>query len=209
MPTDTSSSQLQALLDLAAQGDGEASRELINRASHRLLLLTRRMLAAYPHLKRWEQTDDVFQNAVMRLYRSLSDVRPENPAAFFGLATTQIRRTLIDLLRHHFGPHGDAARHLTDGPDADNARGEIVANVPTSDSGPLSLVQWAEFHEAVSGLPDDERAVFDLTWYAGITQVEAAGILQISERTVIRRLNRARLRIHETLGGEQPPVGDK
>jgi hypothetical protein len=46
------------------------------------------MLRNYPHLKRWEQTDDVFQRAALRLYRSLGEVQPASPREFFGLATT-------------------------------------------------------------------------------------------------------------------------
>ena len=204
-----STSQLQALLDLAAKGDDGASRELLDRVSHRLLTLTRRMLADYPHLKRWEQTDDVFQSAALRLYRSLADVRPDNPRAFFGLAATQIRRTLVDLLRHHFGPQGSAGKHQTDAKvSADSSGGGIIANAPAADPDSLSLVQWAEFHEAVAALPDDQREVFDLIWYGGATRKEAAELLQISERTVIRRLNRARLHVYEALRGEQPPLGD-
>ena len=50
--------------------------ELIAKATDRLLRLTRKMLRNYPHLRRWEQTDDVFQRAAMRLYRSLGEVQP-------------------------------------------------------------------------------------------------------------------------------------
>ncbi len=204
-----SSSQLQALLDLAAKGDDGASRELLNRASRRLLTLTRRMLADYPHLKRWEQTDDVFQSAALRLYRSLADVRPENPRAFFGLAATQIRRTLVDLLRRHFGPEGSAGKHQTDAKvSLDSSAGGIVANAQASQPEGLSLVRWAEFHEAVQALEDEKREVFDLIWYGGASRKEVAELLQVSERTVIRRLNNARLDVCEALGGELPPLGD-
>lgn len=91
------STQLQVLLDRAADGSGAAYDELIALASQRLLKLTRKMLRNYPQLRRWEQTDDVFQNAVLRLHRSLADVQPQSVRDFFGLAATQIRRTLIDL----------------------------------------------------------------------------------------------------------------
>ena len=109
--------QLQPLLDLAAEGSDEAYGELISQASERLLKLTRRMLRDFPKLKRWEQTDDVFQTAALRLYRSLAEVQPDSVREFFGLGTTQIRRTLIDLARQHFGPEGHGAKHHTDGHD--------------------------------------------------------------------------------------------
>ena len=34
------------------------------------------MLRDYPRVGRWEQTDDVLQNALLRLWRALEDVRP-------------------------------------------------------------------------------------------------------------------------------------
>ena len=106
--------QFQRLLDGWAAGDDAARTELLERAAQRLLELTRRMFRNYPQLRRWEETDDVFQNAILRLYRSLGDVRPDSVRGFFALAATQIRRTLIDLARHHFGPEGSAARHHSD-----------------------------------------------------------------------------------------------
>jgi RNA polymerase sigma-70 factor (ECF subfamily) len=191
--------EMQLLLDGWAAGDVAARDRLLDRAGQRLLALTRRMLRGYPHLRRWEQTDDVFQSAVLRLYRSLGDVRPDSIGQFFALATTQIRRTLIDLARHHFGPEGAAARHLSD------IGGSHRSNAP-SDSGPASadeppetLDAWARFHEAVEALPRDERDVFSLIWYGEATQKEASELLGVTERTILRRLVRARLLLHESL----------
>ena len=106
--------QTQFLLDQAAKGDEQAYDDLIARASDRLLKLTRKMLRRYPNLRRWEQTDDVFQNAAIRLHRSLKKVKPDSARNFFGLATVEIRRTLIDLCRHHFGPEGAAGKYQSD-----------------------------------------------------------------------------------------------
>ena len=74
--------------------------------------LTRRMLKDYARLRRWEQTGDVLQNALLRLHRALASERPRSVRAFLALAATQIRRELIDLSRHHFGPEGQAAHRL-------------------------------------------------------------------------------------------------
>lgn len=180
--------QLQALLD---QGDETAFGELLSIASTRLHKLTRRMLRDFRRLRRWEQTDDVFQTAALKLHRSLSEVKPESVSQFFGLAATQIRRTLIDLARHHFGPEGHGAKHES-GTDNDHTG--------NADS-PESLASWAEFHEQVDNLPNDEREVFQLLWYSGTTQREAAELLNISERTVLRRYYRAKLTLRDALRG--------
>lgn len=175
--------QLQTLIDLAANGNDKAYSELVAQASTRLLKLTRKMLRGFPRLQRWEATDDVFQTAALRLYRSLSEAQPANVREFFGLATIQIRRTLIDLVRHHFGPEGHAAKHHTDG-DGDTIRRRAAAT-------PESLEDWARFHEAVEQLPEAEREVFQLVWYGGMQQAEVAGLLGVSVPTVQRRWYRA------------------
>ena len=186
--------QLQTLLDQ----ENPDYDELINRASDRLLRLTRKMLRSYPHLRRWEETDDVFQSAVMRLHGSLSEVKPESVGQFFGLAATQIRRTLIDLLRHHFGPQGQAAKHETVGTND----GRNVRNQPDNHDQPGSLDSWAEFHQAVGGLPTDEKQVFELVWYSGLAQQDIAALLGISVPTVQRRWYRARHIIQQSMSGE-------
>ena len=186
-------SQLQKLLEEAAAGDSRAYAELIDRTGERLVRLCRKMLKNYPHLRRWEQTDDVFQNAVLRLYQSLDHVRPNTVRDFYGLACLQIRRTLIDLARHHFGPRGDAAHHQSD-----------VAEHGTRPMVPENLEGWASFHEAIDLLPASEREVFSLIWYGGVTQAEAAKILGVSDRTVLRRMHRARMLIHRSMQGQHP-----
>jgi RNA polymerase sigma-70 factor (ECF subfamily) len=202
------STQLQALLDRGAEGAVSAYDLLLSQASDRLLRLTRKMFRAYPHLQRWEQTDDVFQTAALRLHRSLTEVRPPTVAAFWGLATTQIRRTLIDLARHHFGPEGSAANHESQG-DSDNsthgpARG--VNRVAAGQNGPESVAEWAEFHQLIDELPDGEREIFHLVWYAGMPQKDIAELLYISLPTVQRRWYAAQLHLFELSQGNRPPL---
>ena len=75
-------------------------------------------------------------------------------------------------------------------------------NDPKGDNdSPENLLAWAEFHEQVEELPENEREVFQLIWYSGTTQREAAELLGISERTVLRRYCRARLQLKNTFQG--------
>lgn len=184
----------QNLLDRLHGGETafqQARSELIEHACARLEKLTRRMLSNYPRLRRWEQTGDVLQNALVRLHRALESVQPESAAQFFGLAATQIRRELIDLSRHHFGPQGAAANHHSDGALADQAAfaGE-----------PITLAEWTEFHEQVERLPEPERHVFHLLWYEGLSQIEVARLLGVTDRTIKNRWRSAKLHLQELLG---------
>src|SRR5262245_41118131 len=110
---DSQTTRLKSLIDRLKSGDAKAKDELVSCACDRLLRLTRKMLKSKPSVARWEQTDDVFQNASIRLCRALNDATPESVEHFFNLAALHIRRELIDLARHHLGPQGAAAHHYT------------------------------------------------------------------------------------------------
>ena len=163
------------------------------------------MLKRFPHVKRWEDTDDIFQAAVIRLHRSLTDVKPESARAFFGLAATQIRRSLIDLARHYYGAHGHGANHHSrgNGKAADDSGG-LLAHKPGVSERPEALHEWAMFHEAIESLPPDEQEVFGLIWYGGHLQKDIAAMIGVSEKTVVRRMNRARLQLHDLMNGSSP-----
>lgn len=193
--------ELQHILVAANQGDDHAFNELLIRFEGRLRCLTQRMLRNYPRLRRWEQTDDVFQKSLIRLHRSLTSAKPESVRAFIGLAATQVRRTLIDMGRHYFGVHGQGAKHQSAGGGraADDPGGQLDTDRNIDAKQPVTFEQWTEFHEATEQLPQEIRETFSLVWYAGLQQNEVASILKVSHRTVIRRMNEARRLLHEML----------
>jgi RNA polymerase sigma factor (sigma-70 family) len=191
------------LLQRLAAGDPGAQGAIIDHACDRLRRLTRKMLQGYDRLRRWEETDDVLQQAMIRLHRSLSEVKPASPRQFYGLAAVQIRRTLLDLVRHYFGPEGSAANHHTDDVKVRDQGGTVAKqNDPLSE--PNSIAGWCDFHEAIEKLPDEEREVLHLLFYDGLTQLEAAEILGVTERTVRRRWYDARLALQAVLDGGFP-----
>lgn len=190
------------LTDLLARfqaGDTAARDELIGRCSHRLELLTRKLLRGYPGVRRWEETGDVFQNATVRLVRALEAVTPTNTRDFFGLAAEQIRRELIDLARHYRGPEGHG-RNLTDPPNPAGDRPGFDPPAPRAED----LDRWTALHEAVHKLPAEEREVFMLSFYHGWTQADIAELFQVDERTIRRRYQSATARLSELLGGRLP-----
>jgi len=182
-------------------------RAVINHASQRLEGLARRMLRGFPRLRRWEQTGDILQNALLRLHSSLSTIRPETTRQFYGLAATQIRRELIDLTRHHFGPEGDGARHHTDDVQSLIERGPTVEQHADPNHEPTSLAEWSDFHSAVQKLPDAEREVFDLYWYEGLEQQQIAALLNVSDRTIKSRWRSAKLLLRQILSSDDDRRG--
>jgi len=197
---------IQACLDRIRGGDEAARGELLGYACERLRNLARKMLRGYPNVHRWEQTDDVLQNAAIRLHRTLQQIPVQTSLDFFRLAALNIRRELLDLARHYYGPQGQGAHHATWGSgDSSTTRSDSgLAAPPDPSHDPARLAAWGEFHEQIGALPDEEREVFDLIWYQGLSQAEAAELLNVSERTIKRRWQAARLRMHEALKGEVP-----
>jgi RNA polymerase sigma factor (sigma-70 family) len=191
--------ELHDLVDRIRAGDRDAANALIRRSTQRLENLASRMLKGFPGVARWEQTDDVFVNAVGRLLRTLGEVTPDSVAGFFRLAAQAVRRQLLDMARHYSGAMNHAAHHdsVPDGPPATShwaSRPKEVRN----------LERWAAFHEAVERLPDEDRELFELGYYEGLSKEEMARLYQVDEKTVRRRWNKATRRLAEALGDEIP-----
>src|SRR5262245_17038794 len=180
----------------------------------------RRLLhGRYARLEPFAQTDDVVQQLYLKILRNQDrfwvnahgePVR--SLAEFFGHASAWMRDVLCDLLRQACGRDDNRPRAVPlDGGPSDTGPLHALYGGP-SDTGPLhelssstldgeKLRRWTEFHEAVARLPGDLRAVFDLLWYQGMSQAEAAALLGIAVRTVKLRWMKARLQVQEALGG--------
>ena len=189
---------IQRYLD-ALPGDSAAEppiRELLERAVGRLRLLCARFLhKSYPRLTRPPvnlETDELLGGVVAGLLTALRTTRPPTVRRFFALANQHIRWQLSAL-----------ARRLDERPAAaDLLESRLVASPASTDSG-LSP-DGRRMLEVIEGLPEDEREVFDLVGIQGLTHGEAATVVGVSEKTVQRRLNRARILLAERLGDLRP-----
>ena len=110
---------------------------------------------------------------------------------FFALANQHMRWQLNDM-----------ARRLDDRPAAVELREGLVPAPDRSDSG--LTPDGRRMLEAIDNLPEDEREVFGLVRLQELTQVEAAVVLDVSVKTVQRRLNRASLLLAEELDNLRP-----
>src|SRR5262245_43002292 len=90
--------QLQGLIDRMRQGDGQARRELLERAHGRLRKLTARILCgSFPALRGRHDLDSVVDETWLRLVRALERTDPPTVADFFRLAAHKIRQVLLDV----------------------------------------------------------------------------------------------------------------
>ena len=209
---------LAACLAGHAAGDATARDRIIEICAERLRKLAHRMLARFPKVRRWQDTDDVFQNAALRLHRTLGRLRPEGPSDLLALAVTHIERELMDLARRHSGPQSYAANHGTNVAAAtgDGAgmliverlaspAGDVCGMAPGGSESAEVIDRWTCFHAAIDALPAEQREVFRLAWYLGADQRTIARVVGCSERTVKSRWRAAREAIHHgEVVGEDP-----
>ena len=198
-PEASSDTRLDACLQRLTAGDLSARGPILELCAARIRVLASRMLGRFPRVRRWDETDDVFQNAALRLHRALADVRPRYPRDVMLLAAAQVRRELLDLARRYAGPHSHAAHHATNvfpggrDPDAPSF------HTDRSSSPEDDLDRWSEFHEAIAGLPAEHHEMFHLVWYLGLDQVTIARLLDCSPRTVKTRWREAREAVRAAL----------
>jgi RNA polymerase sigma-70 factor (ECF subfamily) len=197
--------QIQNWIERMRAGDEQAMDELLIHFEARLLSLTRKMLKEFPVVQRWEQTDDVFQGAAMRLRRALREVTPKSTREFFGLAALQVQRELLNMTetyRHRLTPSqiGKPAHH-----EGSHSNGTSFEPVDQKASQ-SELDVWTDFHDAAARLSDEIREVFHLIWYGGLSQDEAALVVGVSVRTIRGRWQEARLAIYEALEGRLPGI---
>src|SRR5262245_27024294 len=187
MAEEPTTAVIQRYLD-ALPGDQDAEpavRPLLERAVGRLRLLCASLLyRSYPRLTRPPvnlETDELLGGVVAALLKALRATRPPTVRQFFGLACQHMRWQLNDL-----------ARRLDERPAA-AALPESGGAAPPESTGSALTPNGRRMLGAREGLPEDEPEVFDLIRIQGLTRAEAAGVVGASEKTVQRRLNRARL----------------
>jgi RNA polymerase sigma-70 factor (ECF subfamily) len=166
-------------------GDTSVRGELLNIACQRLMRLTSRLRQEFDGLSESKRsTQEVFENASVRLYQALHDTPIKDVRQFYRLAAIQIRRELIELCRHC----------------QDLEPGSREASDGVERSSVEELRHWAQFHDSVDALPQPQREVFELIWYHEMDREQVAELLGVPLGQVRRLWRSARLSLHDYLG---------
>jgi RNA polymerase sigma-70 factor (ECF subfamily) len=183
------------------KGDAPAEpivRALLASAVDRLhLLCTALLFRNYPRLARPPlnlQADELLSSVVERLLKAMREMRPQTVRQFFALANRHMRWELNDLARRL----DNEARQV--------GLRESLAGAPPDSSGSQVGADARRILEAIEGLPDDEREIFDLVRIQGMSHREAAEVLGVSEKTVQRRLVRCLAALTRTIGDLRPAL---
>ncbi len=186
MDKESTTAVVQHYLDALA-GDAPAEpiiRELLGRSVLRLERLCANLLHRhYPRLTRPPmnmESAEMVGEVVEGLLKAMNTVRPQTVRQFFALVNQHMRWQLNDL-----------ARRLDKQPAFVELREEFLVAPASSGSG--ITPDGRRMLSAIDNLPEDAREAFELVRFQGLTQVEVAEVLNVSTKTVQRRLNRASL----------------
>lgn len=184
-------------------GDLAARDQIVEVCSTRLRHLTHKILRTYPGVRRYDDTDDVFQGAIMRLHRALGQMAAagESPRSLMALGAVQIHRELVDLARRYTQQSAYQANHGTNVFDAGDGPRYFVEDAAQPEE---PLDRWERFHTAVEQLAAEQKEVFRLVWYLGADQKTIAAVMGCSERTVKNYWRQARDAVKAALDGERP-----
>ena len=154
------------------------------------------MLAAVPSLRAFgislcgnvDRADDLVQETLLRALANIHSFQPG----------TNMPAWLFTILRNLFRSEYRKRRREVE--DADGSYAETLKTHPEQ----TSHVEFKEFSQALSKLPDDQREALILIGASGFSYEEAAEICQCAVGTIKSRVNRARTRLANLLNIENP-----
>ncbi|HEV8578385.1 MAG TPA: sigma-70 family RNA polymerase sigma factor [Thermoanaerobaculia bacterium] len=182
--------EVTGLLQAWRRGDGSAEERLLGLVYHELQRIARR------HLAREEpgqtlQTTALVHEAYLRLLGQ-RDVDWHDRAHFFALASTMMRRVLVDAARARLA--GKRAHRETPL--------SMVTGLPATGGREIELL---DLNRALDLLAREHRRaarIVEMRFFAGLENQEIAAVLELSERTVEREWSFARAWLRRELSRE-------
>jgi len=172
---------LRRLVEEASTGDDEAEARLLE-------IVRERALRHATRLGRKTGAEDTAQNVVLIVIRILrSESETLNPATIGGLIATLARRDWKD-------ERGRRERHAT---------ADLSPLNPSGEPDPADAAgrdeTRARVRDAVARLPEEDRHLFELRHWAGLSHQEIARRLGMARKSVARWLRRVTVELHRYL----------
>src|SRR5262245_8431926 len=189
-----SAGEVTQLLMAWSQGDRTALDRLIPVVHQELRRLAKRHVArewwrGYPSLTL--QTTALVNEAYLRLIET-RNVRWQNRAHFFAIASRLMRRILVDYARRRsFVKRGGEAQQVS----LEEARALGAERAP-------DLVELDEALRALSEVDERKSRVVELRFFGGLSVEETAEVLKVSRDTVLRDWRLAKSWLLRELSGE-------
>ena len=163
----------------------------------------RELRALAKNYLRRERPDHTLQPTALvnEAYLKLVDQRRvnwQNRHHFFGIAAQMMRRVLVDHAREHAAEKRGGPRRKVSLDEADIPTGERAADLVALDE---ALRKLAEV------FPRKGRVV-ELRFFGGFSVEETAGVLGVSDKTVMREWESAKLWLYREMDGEGAGAGE-
>ena len=169
------------LLEAAAGGSHAAFAEIVNRHFQPVYRLVWRMTGGAA------DAEDLAQDAFVKLWRNPSQVR--EGAALKGWLMRVASNAVID------GSRRPRASALEEAPE--------IRDPQARPDAPLDREQAARLVDArIAALPDRQRQALSLVYFEGLTNIEAAAVLEVSVDALESLLARARRGLKDSLSAE-------
>lgn len=171
----------EELVALIGGGDRRAYHILVERHGRRVLGLARRMM------RNLAEAEDVSQDAFLRVWQKAGEWQPRG-ARF----TTWLYRVVMNLCL-------DRKRRPTMSPI--EAAGDPADTRPDAETILAKSQRDGQVAAALQALPERQRAALVLSYYEGLSNAEAAGVLELSVSALESLLVRARRALRQELEG--------
>lgn len=179
----------EELVALIGGGDRRAYHVLVERHGRRVLGLARRMM------RNLAEAEDVSQDAFLRVWQKAGEWQPRG-ARF----TTWLYRVVVNLCL-------DRKRRPTMAPI--EAAGDPADMRPDAEQTLAKSEQDRHIAAALQALPERQRAALVLSYYEGLSNVDAAGALELSVSALESLLVRARRALRQELQSRGVETGAK
>ncbi|MDX2275353.1 MAG: RNA polymerase sigma factor [Hyphomonadaceae bacterium] len=177
------------LIRRVGAGDGRAAQQFVHRHAERLVRLARRMLNDSA------EAEDVAQEVFLRVWKEAPRWTP-GQAKF----QTWMHRVALNLCY-------DRLRRRRESPDAE-AGLNVPDPAPSAGDAWLAQQRAARVREALSYLPERQRAAIALCHFEEASNIEAAAALEVSVEALESLLARGRRALRESLKDIAGDLGD-
>ncbi len=175
----------EALIARICDGDADALAQLYDRHGGSAFALAMRIL------RQREAAEDVVQEAFLAVWRRAVTYRPERGTVRAWLLTV-VRNRAIDFLR----------RPRSTGPVTVPVEELVLAADDDPEEEGLRAVDEAAVRSALARLPDEQRQVVELAYFAGLSYPEVASRTGVALGTVKSRMRLALERLRILLAGD-------
>lgn len=176
------------LIELARGGDADAMRRLFDIAYEDLRRMARSRLGQSARSSQLDTTALVHESFIR--FANSGELRINDRAHFFRYAGQVMRSVIVDLVRSAQAERrGGDASHLT----LNTSLGDQMVD------GAAEVLKVHDALEELAALDVRLAQVVELRYFAGLTEIETAEALGVTDRTVRRDWNKARLLLAKAL----------